>query len=79
MNNIIKYAKASQVRISLLSADNKVYMTLQDNGVGFDLSKKTKGIGFKNILNRVQLYSGEMNVETEPGKGCKLEVYIYLT
>ena len=79
MNNIIKYAKASQVRISLLSADNKVYMTLQDNGVGFDLSKKTKGIGFKNILNRVQLYSGEMNVETELGKGCKLEVYIYLT
>lgn len=79
MNNIIKYAKASQIRISLRSADNKVYLTLQDNGVGFDLSKKTKGIGFKNILNRVQLYSGEMNVETEPEKGCKLEVYIHLT
>ncbi|MFN5334700.1 MAG: PAS domain-containing protein [Bacteroidota bacterium] len=79
MNNIIKYAKASQVKISLRSADDKVYLTLQDDGLGFDLSKKTKGIGFKNILNRVQLYSGEMNVETEPGKGCTLEVYIHLT
>ncbi|MFO0454333.1 MAG: PAS domain S-box protein [Pseudomonadota bacterium] len=77
-NNVIKYAQATWLKISLHSEDNRIYLQLEDNGVGFDPEKKTRGIGLKNIRNRVQLYSGEMNIDTAPGKGCKLEVYIQL-
>lgn len=78
MNNILKYAKATQIIVRLNKIENKVYLTMKDNGVGFDLEKKTRGIGFKNIANRVQLYAGGMSVDTAPGKGCTLEVYINL-
>ena len=76
LNNILKYAKASRIHLQLRADVERVYLTIEDNGVGFDLEKKTKGIGFRNILNRVQLYAGAMIVDTSPGKGCKLEVYI---
>jgi two-component system sensor histidine kinase UhpB len=78
LNNILKYAKASRIHIQLRSDAEKVYLTIEDNGVGFDLDKKSKGIGFRNIQNRVQLYAGGMVVDTAPGKGCKLEVFIHL-
>jgi two-component system sensor histidine kinase UhpB len=78
LNNILKYAKATQLNLCLSKKENKVYLTMSDNGVGFDLDKKTKGIGFKNISNRVQLYSGGMLLDTAPGKGCTLEVFIHL-
>ena len=78
INNILKYAKASRVIIRLSTIENKILLTMEDNGIGFDPGKKSRGIGFKNILNRVQLYSGDMRVETEPGKGCKLEAFIHL-
>lgn len=76
LNNIIKYAKASRIDLQLRADSEKVYLRIEDNGVGFDLEKKTKGIGFRNIQNRVQLYAGAMDVHTAPGKGCKLEVFI---
>ncbi len=78
INNILKYAKATRVIISLRTEENKIFLTMEDDGIGFDPGKKSRGIGFKNIMNRVQLYSGDMLVETEPGKGCKLEVFILL-
>jgi two-component system sensor histidine kinase UhpB len=78
LNNVLKYAKASHVKISMYTKDDRVYLKLQDNGVGFEPDKKTKGIGFKNIRNRAQLYAGEMFLDTAPGKGCALEVYLQL-
>ena len=78
INNILKYAKATRVIISLRTEENKIFLRMEDDGIGFDPGKKSRGIGFKNIMNRVQLYSGDMLVETEPGKGCKLAVFILL-
>jgi len=53
-------------------------LTIADNGVGFDTSQKSKGIGLKNIKSRVDFYSGSMNVISAPGQGCTLEVCIPL-
>jgi signal transduction histidine kinase len=44
--------------------------------VGFDATKKAKGIGLKNIQSRVEFYSGTMEIITAPGKGCRLEISI---
>jgi two-component system sensor histidine kinase UhpB len=55
-----------------------LYLTIEDNGKGFDPNLKTKGIGLKNIKSRVELYSGDMKIISEPGNGCVLEVSIKL-
>ncbi|MEY3422674.1 MAG: hypothetical protein RIR48_2999 [Bacteroidota bacterium] len=76
MTNILKYANASRVNITLGSVNDSIYLRIEDNGKGFEQNLKTKGIGLKNIKSRVQLYSGDMRVVSEPGKGCLLDVSI---
>lgn len=76
LNNIIKYAHADKVTISLRREQNQLVLKVSDNGVGFDTSQKVKGIGLKNIRNRVEFYAGNMKINSTPGNGCTLEVYI---
>jgi signal transduction histidine kinase len=77
LSNIIKYAKASDVSIVLKPQQESLYLSVSDNGVGFDMQQTAgKGIGLKNINNRVEYYAGEMKITAAPGKGCTLEVFI---
>jgi len=76
MTNILKYAQASSIHITLGSANNFLHLTIEDNGKGFDPNFKTKGIGLKNIKSRVELYSGDMKIISQPGKGCLLKITI---
>ncbi len=76
MTNVLKYAKAGKAVITLEIHPRTIYLSIADNGVGFDPSKKAKGIGLKNISNRVEFYSGKMDIHSMPGEGCTLEVSI---
>lgn len=76
INNILKYAEASQATISINKSNGKIYVSVMDNGKGFDPSIKRKGIGISNIINRIESYNGEVIMESSPGKGCKLEIRI---
>jgi two-component system sensor histidine kinase UhpB len=49
---------------------------VSDNGVGFVLSEKVKGIGLKNIKSRVEFHEGKLKITTAPGAGCTLEVEV---
>ncbi|HEY8658747.1 MAG TPA: PAS domain S-box protein [Hanamia sp.] len=76
LNNINKYAQATEIVISLKKNDGNLVLSIADNGVGFDISQKSKGIGLKNIESRVKFYSGNINIISAPGQGCALEVFI---
>jgi PAS domain S-box-containing protein len=76
--NIVKYAHATTVDISLTTADDLFKMTIADNGIGMDSSKKTTGIGLKNINGRLSIFNGTANIITAPGKGFTLEITIPL-
>jgi PAS domain S-box-containing protein len=78
INNILKHAAASQVEIRIGSDKEKLDLVISDNGVGFDTNKKPKGIGLRNIDNRVKFYNGITHVTSCPGKGCSLEISIPL-
>lgn len=76
LNNIIKYAKATEVSIRLKHQDEQLILFISDNGVGFDVHEQNNGIGLKNINSRVNFYSGKMHLASAPGEGCTLEVSI---
>ncbi len=78
-NNIIKYADAKNVTIALREENNAIYLTIADDGKGFDTSVQSKGIGFVNIYNRVDAFGGEVKLNSSPGKGCSLEIIFPLT
>jgi len=59
---------------SVTIQSNGENLELRDDGQGFDISAKRKGIGFKNIQSRAELLNGKMNVISKPGEGCLLAV-----
>ena len=71
-NNALKHAKATTVHISLVKVRNNIQITIEDNGVGFDLHSVKKGGGLKNIRNRAYLLNGTYTIDTAPGKGCRI-------
>ena len=77
LSNITKYAKANEAFITLKKENNVLFLTIADNGVGFDVNKKsTGGIGLSNMKSRIEFYSGNLNIISAPRQGCKLEISI---
>ena len=75
-NNIIKYAEATEVSISIKRNRASLYLLIQDNGKGFDMNQVKRGIGLSNIKNRVEAFNGSLNITSSPGNGCCLEITI---
>lgn len=78
MNNIIKHAQAKQVIIELYR-DEKIRLSIIDDGVGFDTGLKRNGIGLNNIQTRTELYTGSVEILSSPGQGCKVKIEYPLT
>lgn len=76
LSNITKYSKAKEASITLKNVDDTLFLTIADNGVGFDTTQKSKGIGLTNMKSRIEYYSGNLNIISAPRKGCKLEISI---
>jgi PAS domain S-box-containing protein len=76
LTNVLKYSKATTIKITLTKEDGNIIMIVADNGVGFDTTIRKKGIGLENIKRRMQTLQGKMEIISEPGKGCTLKVQI---
>lgn len=78
INNIIKHAAAGMVTISVKTERGSVFIAVYDDGKGFDVEEKRKGIGLKNIAHRVESFNGEFSIDSSPGKGCQIAIQIPL-
>ena len=76
LTNILKYAEASFVEISIHANDQNVRLKIVDNGKGFDTDKKKEGIGLENIRRRVGMFDGKVEILSSSGKGCTIIVLI---
>jgi len=75
LNNIQKHAAAKNVDIIIVKTENNdINITVADDGKGFEPDNKRKGIGISNIMNRAELYNGNLILKTSPGKGCAVSV-----
>jgi signal transduction histidine kinase len=77
LNNVVKHARATEVRITLEEEKGTVRLVISDNGVGFDTSRiaaagRRRGIGILNMSERAQSVGGLCRVESSPGKGTRV-------
>ena len=79
VKNIIKHSKARQVSLQLWTAEERIHLSIEDDGVGFDPSQAWRGIGLANIRERSKLHNGKVDLDTAPGKGCSLKITIPLS
>ena len=77
LTNVRKYAKASQVKLSLQEEGGVVLLSIRDNGVGFDTQDiELHGHGIAGIKHRTQMFNGSLTLSSSPGKGTHIEVRI---
>ena len=79
LTNVVKHAQATSCRIYLQRLTNTVLITIEDNGVGFDLTEAPKsgerrGLGLLGIRERVAQLRGTLRLESSPAKGTRLTV-----
>jgi two-component system NarL family sensor kinase len=58
----------------LSKTDNKLTITVEDDGKGFDVGclNMAKGIGWTNIMNRIEFLKGELDIHSDAGKGTSV-------
>jgi two-component system CheB/CheR fusion protein len=80
LRNIAKHAKASNVRVFLSGRKGGITLRVEDTGDGFDLSevKGKGGLGLISMEERVRLVSGKFTVQSQPGKGTVVDVFVPL-
>jgi len=74
LNNVVKHARAQNVWIKLYVKMDELIMEIRDNGKGFNSTNPRKGVGILNIKNRAELFSGKVNIVSQPGRGCLMVI-----
>ncbi|MBH1942492.1 sensor histidine kinase [Mobilitalea sibirica] len=85
-NNAIKHAKATSIEIDLSYKEDKITVTVRDNGMGFDIKKLqdrildyTSGFGLTIMRERICLLSGTMEIQSEEEKGTNITFTVPFT
>jgi signal transduction histidine kinase len=69
LQNIAKYASASQVRVRLVAASGALTFDVNDDGAGFDTSATSYGTGLQGMTDRLGALGGDLTVTSTPGEG----------
>ena len=77
LNNVSRHAGADTAKIVARQEDNRIVLTIQDNGKGFDV-RREKGLGLLGIEERVTQLGGELEVRSEEGHGTLISVVLPL-
>jgi signal transduction histidine kinase len=88
VNNARKHASAETIAVRLRPVDNGIaLLEIVDNGVGFDmkamneayLKRANSSLGMVNLRERAEMINGFFQMDSVPGKGTKVQVYIPLS
>jgi signal transduction histidine kinase len=79
--NVVKHSGARSAGIRIGEEENSVRVTVTDDGTGFDagsigMAGAEGGFGLFSIRERVKSYGGRIVIESEPGKGARVDVML---
>jgi signal transduction histidine kinase len=74
LNNVLKHANASRVRMVTRHHGSYVEIRVEDDGAGFDLQSIQHGRGLKSQIKRAQRLGGKLRIDSTPGMGTRLSL-----
>ena len=84
-NNARKHANAPHIWVRLRPYEKEVaLLEIEDDGLGFDVEEVNKSydkrgsLGMVNLRERTELVNGLLNIDSSPGNGTRVQVYIPL-
>ncbi len=84
VNNVIKHAHAEKVTVNFGQTNGSIFITVSDDGVGFDSVAVTSKIddkgsfGLFSVREQVESFSGQLKIESEPGRGSSFTIIVPL-
>ncbi|MBS1534680.1 MAG: tetratricopeptide repeat protein [Bacteroidetes bacterium] len=78
LNNIGKYAQATEVQFKVVLHPETLQLLIRDNGIGFDAGNAENGNGLRNMKSRVEALDGSFKLQSNIGEGTQIEVQIAL-
>lgn len=82
LNNIVKHSQATTAEINIDLHNNKLQVSLQDNGIGFDLAEmqiKNTGLGMNLLRTRAHMIHGDFLLNSTVGIGTRLILTLPIT
>lgn len=79
INNIIKHAQATIIHIDTYYSDDKLFLKVKENGIGFDYDEakaKKTGMGLNSIHKRIDMISGKLELNSTPQIGTTILIEI---
>jgi signal transduction histidine kinase len=78
LNNTLKHAAATETLVQLVKEQNRLSILVEDNGKGFNPSvlENNKGAGWTSIRSRVDYLQGQLDINSEAGKGTSVTIEI---
>ncbi len=74
ITNAIRHAAASRILVQCSQQENVVYITVEDDGKGFDMASTHKGSGLENIKARINHLNGLLDIQSAPGAGTIINI-----
>ncbi len=75
--NVIKHAKAHKVEVAIQRVNDKIQISISDDGIGFDIQEaetsieRSGGFGLFNIRERIDYIDGSFEIHSQPGSGSR--------
>ena len=76
LTNILKSAKATKVKVSLRVTKDWLQIKIEDNGCGFIVKEKSRGLGLITMQERSSLLGGRIEIDSQLNKGTTIIVDI---
>ena len=80
LRNLKKHSGAAKGQVRLHGLDDRLFVTVSDDGTGFDVYDQGKkaGIGIRSMEERADLLGGRFEIHSKPGRGTRIEAWVPL-
>lgn len=74
--NVARHSRANRVRITLHSENDQVALSIEDNGIGYDTGRVTRGVGLDSMKERLATINGTLEVSSRPLQGTSVRAIV---
>jgi signal transduction histidine kinase len=78
LTNIARHAEARRASVRLTLRDDALVISVEDDGRGFNPSRRASGLGLLGIHERASIIGGTAHIDSAPGRGTRVEVRLPL-
>ncbi len=76
LTNIAKHSEAQSVKVNLQTFTEHLYLSIEDNGKGFNPEQNTTGFGLQGMRERITSLNGKLKISSSINSGCNITINI---